>query len=107
MSLQPTLGHLKETSDRAAWWLDVYGSLDVPLTNPLAVTMLVGETEGAYYLIDLSKLDESQFEKVCQHIVKRFGADPDEVRAKLKEDGNLPIRESEIERVSFDARLAL
>lgn len=102
--LKPTIGHLKETSDRAAWWLDVYGSLDVPLVSPIATPMVIGETEGTYYLIDLGKLDDAQLEKVCQHIVKRFGAEPEVVRAKLKEDGNLPIRESEIDTVTFDAR---
>jgi len=102
--LKPTIGHLKETSDRAAWWLDVYGSLDVPLTSPIAIRMMIGETEDLYYLIDLNQLDEAQFTKVIDHIVKRFNAEPDVVRAQLKEDGNLPIRESEIETVTFDAR---
>lgn len=102
--LKPTTGHLKETSDRAAWWLDVYGSLDVPLTSPLAIKMKIGEAEDLYYLIDLKQLNDAQLEKVVDHIVKRFSAEPDVVRTQLKEDGNLPIRESEIDAVTFDAR---
>lgn len=107
MSLNPTIGTLKETSDRATWWRDVYGSLDVPLMSPIPHTMQAGDLEGRYYLVDLSKLDAAQFEKICEHVVQRFDADPVVVRDKLKEDGSIPIPESEIHTVSFDARLAL
>lgn len=107
MSLNPTIGRLKETSDRANWWLDIYGSLDVPLVGPTPVTMSVDGVDDSFYLVDLSKLDEAQFEEVCQHVIKRFEVSADVVRNKLREDGNLPIRASEIESVVFDARLFL
>lgn len=103
----PVTGTLNPKSDRADWWLDVAGSLDVPLVSPVAVESNPDTPGVRYYQISFKHLADDQLEKIYLHVSTRFGAPLEEVRATLLAAGCLAIRASEIDTVIFDANLVL
>jgi hypothetical protein len=110
MPLKPTIGHLDPKSDRAEMWLEVYGSLEVPLKSPIAKQgMFPDPIDGSklhyYYEVDLKQLTPEQLDKAAEIIGRRFGIPAQEIRQDIERQG-IPVLADDVS-VSFDARLVL
>lgn len=107
--LRPTVGHLDPASPQAEWWSRITGSLDVPLKAPVPVPARLeeGEEPQLVYLVDVERLPEKQLEAICSVMAAKFGVPIDEVRAGIRGEHGLPIREDQMTTITFDGRLFL
>lgn len=93
---------LREDSERAAEWREVFGSLEVSLRSPLPV---VGSAPGIavaqFYEIDLPSLTDAQRSRLIAHIARKFRIDEQEVSATLDEVG-CPILSEDVTITVFN-----
>src|SRR5438067_2538612 len=105
--MQPTRGHLSQSSPRHDDWLRVFGTTVVELDSPAPRLITVpGRSEPVEaYMLKLSALDDDQRDRLVAHIAQRFNIPFPDVRAALMADG-CPILAEDV-GVSFDMRLVL
>lgn len=107
MALRPTIGHIRPDSERAAWWREVYGSLEVPLVSP--VPELGYKPDGLlaqFFRVDVSKLTEEQLERAARFLAEKFGEPVESVREGILGDHGIPVLAEDVS-VTFDARRVL
>jgi hypothetical protein len=71
----------------ASWWVDIYGSLSVPLKSfipHIARTPPGSQTAKRYYLIDVTRLTAAQIEQIVRVMSEQFN-----VPLKIVRDGVL------------------
>lgn len=110
MALKPTTGHINPDSERATWWREVYGSLDVPLISPVPELGRFPDDDGneavkQFYKVDLDKLTDEQIQHTAEIASKKFDIPVDEILNDIRTTG-IPILADDVS-VSFDARLIL
>lgn len=106
MTLRKTYAHIDPSCERASWWKEVYGSLEVPITSPVPVIAVGPDGKKAqYYMVNTQELSAEQLEKVAQFVSEKFDLPIDEVRTEIEVQG-IPLLAEDL-TVSFDARLVL
>jgi hypothetical protein len=105
--LHPTTGAINPDCERADWWREAFGGLEVPLVSPVAQLWLVPGVDGVegehlVYQVDVSKLGGDQIDRVARVVAAQFDLDVASVRADIEREG-IPILAEDVV-VSFDAR---
>lgn len=106
MTPKQTYGHLSADSDRARDWLEVYGTLSVPLISPVPVQCEGPFGVDSFYKIAVDKLSDEQCNRAIAFIARKFNLPEAEVREGIFKGEGLPVLAEDI-TVSFDARLLL
>lgn len=105
--LKPTLGHLSESSPRAATWQRIFGATTIPLRSPVTSKVEIrGVGKKDVYMLDLARLKPEQFDRLVLHLAETNSMPPEDVRGELTNDGILPILADDV-GISFDGRLVL
>lgn len=105
--LRRPFGHLSERSPRAAEWKVVFGETSVPITSPIPVRAEIGGIGvREVYLIELSRLEPEQFDRLVAHVAAKNNMPQEEIRAHLVNEGVMPALAEDID-VSMDMRFLL
>ncbi len=106
-NIAPKMAHISTSSPRYEAWKAVFDDDAVPIQSPIpSVVTIDGAGEQSVYMLELSRLKVSQFDKLVAHLSKKSGVPEDDVRSTLVDDGVMPILAEDL-GVSFDARFVL
>ena len=87
---------IRQNSERAEAWREVFGSYEVPLRSPLPMRASApGIAEGLFYELDLQELSAEQRRRLITHIAQKFQIDEREVVETLDEVG-CPILDEDV-----------
>lgn len=105
--MQPTRGHLAESSPRYQDWLAVFGTNVVELESALPIPATVpGVGSTAVYRLKLSSLDAGQRERLVAKMAAKFQMSPEDVSKELDGAHGCPILAEDV-MVVVDRRLVL
>lgn len=83
---------LSETSERAAQWRETFGSLTVPIKDPVASIVDFADLgKRLCFHVDVAALAPDVLTRAASHIAARFKIDIDDVRVGLLRGEGLPI----------------
>ncbi len=103
-SKQPTEATIRADSPRAARWMELLGSLTVPVRSPVTTEMAIyGHGVVDVYLVDVEKLTPEVFERIAAAFSAEYLLDIDVVRQRLREPHGLPVLAEDC-TVTFDGR---
>ncbi len=90
------IGRISPDSERADWWREAYGSLEVPLES---ATLEIAEGPfgpDLFYKVDIERLTKEQIGNAIVFIHKRFGVPIDEVREGVLNQEGIPVLASDV-----------
>ena len=76
--------------ERAEEFRDVFGGATVPVKSPLPGLATVAGEEKMVYMLDIERLGAEQYDRLVQHLARKFGEAEVAVAAELTQYG-LPI----------------
>jgi hypothetical protein len=94
MSTRPAVGQIDPNCPTASWWLDIYGSLSIPLKSfvpHIASTPVADPAPKRYYLIDLSRLTKDQIEKIGRVMSSEFNVPLEDVMEGIYGEHGVPV----------------
>lgn len=88
---------LNEQDPRAEIWKEVFGCLEFPLKNPVAIRgNAVGEAGALFLMGDWEALSQAEQDKMIQAMKRKFGVDEQVFRAQIRVFGYVPIKDENI-----------
>ena len=108
MCIRDSWGTLRSESSRAGDWMEMFGTLRVPIKSPHPVLATAPGLAGArrFYLVDVSRLSPEVRARVIDHMAQEFDLPPSEVADGLDGEHGMPILADDVD-LSFDARAIL
>lgn len=93
---------IREDSHRAAAWLEVFGSREIPLQSPIPVlASAAGVPEAPFFMLDLREMTGEQRSRLVKHLARKFQIDEREVDETLDEVG-CPILDEDVTITVFN-----
>ena len=94
MTTRPAVGQMDPSCPTASWWVDIYGSLSVPLKSFIphtACTPPGNHPPKRYYLIDVTRLTAPQVEQIIRVMSEQFHVPLEAVREGVYGEHGVPI----------------
>lgn len=85
---------LNESSERAAYWIKVFGTLEVPVMSPAPVMASTPRGVEPNYFLDLPALEDEVRERLIDHLAEQFRIPRAEVATLLSAHG-VPIPQAD------------
>ena len=93
---------IRQNSERAQAWREVFGSYEVPLRSPFPIRASApGIAEGLFYELDLQELTAEQRGRLITYIAQKFHLTEREVAGTLDEVG-CPILDEDVTVTVFN-----
>ena len=88
---------LSEEDPRAEIWKEVFGCLEFPLKNPVAISgNAVGEAGSSFLMGNWEALSVDEQNRMIQAMKRKFGVDEQVFRAQIRVFGYVPIKDENI-----------